>query len=43
MSSKILIIEDDIILSNNLNTLLTEEGFEVLLAENGECGIIKVY
>ena len=41
MSSKILIIEDDIILSNNLNTLLTEEGFEVLLAENGECGIIK--
>lgn len=41
MSSKILIIEDDIILSNNLNTLLTEEGFEVLVAENGESGIIK--
>lgn len=41
MKSKILIIEDDIILSNNLFTLLTEEGFEVSLAENGENGILK--
>lgn len=41
MNSKILIIEDDVILSNNLSTLLSEEGFQVVLAENGESGIIK--
>ncbi|MBK8944622.1 MAG: response regulator [Ignavibacteriae bacterium] len=41
MKSKILIIEDDLVLSNNLSTLLIEEGFEVFHAENGEIGILK--
>lgn len=41
MKIKILIIEDDPILSNNIRTLLEEEGFSVFFALNGVDGIVK--
>jgi two-component system, sensor histidine kinase and response regulator len=39
MTSKILIIEDDVILLENLGLSLTLEGFHVLAANNGKSGI----
>ncbi len=41
MRNKILIIEDDILVRENLKQLLEEEGFETEVAENGEVGIKK--
>ncbi|MCB0729780.1 MAG: response regulator transcription factor [Ignavibacteriae bacterium] len=39
VNSQILIIEDDPVLSNNLKTLLEEEGYKVAAAENGKVGL----
>ena len=41
MKSKILIIEDDTTLVQNMNTLLEEEGYQVVQAINGFIGIEK--
>ena len=40
MKRKILVIEDEKPVRENLSTLLTEEGYAVLLAKNGEEGIM---
>jgi len=39
---KILIVEDDNILSKAINTALTEEGYKTLIAIDGEEALIKV-
>jgi len=42
MSQKILVVEDDQFLRELYNELLTDEGYEVDLAEDGEIGLSKV-
>ncbi len=42
MNSKILIIEDDLALAKNIASLLEEEGYNVVHANNGSEGIIEV-
>ena len=42
MSQKILVVEDDQFLRELYNELLTDEGYEVDLAEDGELGLSKV-
>ena len=39
MAKKILIVEDDKMISNMYETKLKQEGFDVLLAENGAVGL----
>jgi len=39
---KILIVEDDNILSRAINTALTEEGYETIIAIDGEDALVKV-
>jgi two-component system response regulator CpxR len=41
MAEKILVIEDDQFLRDLYNELLTEDGYEVNLAEDGEAGMNK--
>ncbi len=43
MSSKILVVEDDTLLSQTLEDLLEEEGYEVTLAINGEEALEKTF
>ena len=40
--NKILIIEDDNILSKAINTVLTKEGYETLIGIDGEDALLKV-
>ena len=39
MAKKILIVEDDKMISNMYETKLKQEGFDVILAENGATGL----
>lgn len=39
MSKKILVVEDDSMISSMYKTKLTQEGFEVFIAENGAQGL----
>lgn len=39
--TKILIVEDDIVLQKSLSEYLSSEGFEIVCASNGEDGIKK--
>ena len=42
MAQKILVVEDDQFLRELYNQLLTEEGYEVDLAADGEEGLTKI-
>ena len=42
MSKKILIAEDDNILAKAVNTALTDEGFDTMVAIDGEDALLKV-
>lgn len=42
MAYRILVIEDDINLKNNICELLENEGYEVICAENGKLGLEKI-
>ena len=41
MSKKILIVEDDLVLQNSLDEFLKAEGFETIVAIDGEIGVQK--
>lgn len=43
MSAKILVIEDEEDVSRLLYFILSREGYEVILADNGKLGLEKVY
>ncbi len=43
MSSKILLVEDDTLLAESVEDLLEEEGYEVVIASNGEEALSHTY